>query len=119
MADEIGTVETDQADTTPEEQTYQDADDTADTFPRDYVEKLRGEAKDNRKRAETAEQNLDAALRELFTFKVTATGKLADSDDLAFDPELLTDNDKLNAAIDDLVSRKPHLKSRYVSGNIG
>lgn len=122
MADEIETTETD--DTQTGEGTDEEL--TGDTFPREYVTKLRNESKSHRdrakaaeERADTAEKNLDAALRQLWTFKVTSTGKLADPTDLPFDPGLLADDEKLNAAIDDLVSRKPHLKARKVSGPVG
>ncbi|NKZ13658.1 hypothetical protein HGA11_22020 [Mycolicibacterium septicum DSM 44393] len=113
--DETQAEETDQLDA---EQVTEENDDHSGTFPRAYVEKLRTEAKDNRHRAETAEQNLDAVMRELFTAKVSATGKLADPDDLPYDAELL-DDDKLTAAIDELTTRKPHLAARKASGSVG
>lgn len=130
MADEIETtdetVETEHAEVETDEENDALETDEGDTFPREYVEQLRGKARNLRERAqaaevraETAEQNLDAALRELWTHKVNATGKLADADDLAFDAELLADDEKLHAAIDELVERKPHLKARNVSGNVG
>ncbi|MCQ4365870.1 hypothetical protein KQR54_33210 [Mycobacterium gordonae] len=100
-------------------ETEQEPDDSADKFPRAYVEKLRTEAKDNRHRAETAESRSDELTRQLFTLRVQATGKLADPTDLEFDADLLTDDDTLNAAIDDLISRKPHLKARKIGGSVG
>jgi hypothetical protein len=50
---------------------------------------------------------------------VQATGKLADAEDLPYDAELLADEDKLTAAIDELIKRKPHLAARKVSGSVG
>ena len=50
---------------------------------------------------------------------MTATGRLADPSDLAFDDAHLTDPDALTAAIDDLLARKPHLASRRVVGDVG
>ncbi|MDP7728480.1 MULTISPECIES: hypothetical protein [Mycobacterium] len=95
-------------------------DESADTFPRAYVEKLRTEAKDHRHRAETAETRSNELLRQLFTLKVGATGKLADPTDLEFNADSLADDDTLNAAIDDLLSRKPHLKARKIAaGPVG
>ena len=50
---------------------------------------------------------------------MTATGRLADPDDLAFDEGHLEDPEALSAAIDDLLARKPHLASRRPSGDVG
>ena len=104
------------SDETPDDERQ---DDDAETFPRPYVEKLRKESQGYRERAKTAEANLDTALRELFAARVTATAKLADADDLAYDTELLADDDKLTEAIDELIKRKPHLAARTVSGSVG
>ncbi|MFW0784862.1 hypothetical protein AAFP35_10090 [Gordonia sp. CPCC 206044] len=86
-----------------------------DTFPRAYVEDLRKENADYRNRAKAA----DGLAQRLHTELVRATGKLADPTDMAFDAEHLDDPDKLTAAIDDLVARKPHLKARRVVGAVG
>ena len=50
---------------------------------------------------------------------VAATGRLADPDDLPFDETHLDDPDALTAAIDELLARKPHLKSRRAVGDVG
>ena len=107
---------------TPEaeaEKTTQEApeatQDDAETFPRDYVEKLRQEAAEARVKAKRA----DDLARELFTAKVTATGRLADPSDLAYDEALVADADALNAAIDALLDAKPHLASRTPRGDVG
>lgn len=91
------------------------AQDDAETFPRDYVEKLRKEAAEARVKAKKA----DDLARELFTAKVTATGRLADPSDLAYDEALVADADALNAAIDALLDAKPHLASRTPRGDVG
>ena len=91
------------------------AQDDAETFPRDYVEKLRKEAAEARVKAKRA----DDLARELFTAKVTATGRLADPSDLAYDEALVADADALNAAIDALLDAKPHLASRTPRGDVG
>lgn len=86
-----------------------------ETFPRAYVEELRRESagyRDKAKRTDELGQRLHLAL-------VTATGKLADPSDLAFDEAHLEDPEALTAAVDELVARKPHLKARRVSGDIG
>ena len=91
-------------------------DDAGDeTFPREYVEKLRKEAADARVKAKRAD---DLAAR-LHTALVAATGRLADPSDLPFDEAHLEDADALSAAVDALVSVKPHLASRRPFGAIG
>lgn len=92
-----------------------DPDENAETFPRSYVERLRRESAGYRERAtkgDTYAQRLHAEL-------VRATGKLADPTDLAFDESHLDDPDALTAAVDDLLTRKPHLASRRPTGEIG
>ncbi|GAB3698477.1 hypothetical protein [Mariniluteicoccus flavus] len=86
-----------------------------ETFPRDYVEKLRKEAADHRAKA----KDRDDLARELFHSRVSALGRLADPDDLPYDEKLLSDLPALEAAVDDLLSRKPHLASRTPRGDIG
>ncbi|WP_024444373.1 hypothetical protein [Mycolicibacterium iranicum] len=106
----------DQADTAAGDDTTQDDDgDQPETFPREYVEKLRKESAGYRERAQQA----DVLAQRLHTALVAATGRLADPTDLPFDAEHLDDSDALNAAIDALVERKPHLKSRRVVGDVG
>ncbi len=90
-------------------------DDTADTFPRSYVEKLRTENACYRERA----RNADTYAIGLHTEQVRATGKLADSTDLEFREEHLEDSDALAAAVDELLARKPHPASRRPVGEIG
>lgn len=94
-------------------------DENAETFPRPYVEKLRKESQGYRERAKDAEARADDLARQLFRLRVDATGKLADPDDLPFDPELLGDDDKLNAAVDELLVKRPHYAKRRVAGNVG
>lgn len=84
----------------------------ADHFPRSYVQELRKESAGYRERA-------DAASRRLFTALVAADGRLQDATDMEYSAELLDDAQKLDEAITDLVKRKPHLKSRIVTGDVG
>lgn len=93
----------------------EDAQDDAETFPREYVQKLRDESAKHRTRAQRAD---DLAAR-LHGALVAATGRLADPSDLVFDSEHLDDPEALTAAIDELLTRKPHLASRRVTGDIG
>jgi hypothetical protein len=113
------TPEAEQADETTEVEATQEAPEAAqddpETFPREYVEKLRKEAAEARTRAKRA----DDLARELFAAKVTATGRLADPSDLAYDEALVADSDALNAAIDALLTAKPHLASRTPRGDVG
>ena len=55
----------------------------------------------------------------LHTALVAATGRLADPSDLDYADEHLADADALNAALDDLLARKPHLASRRPRGDVG
>ena len=91
------------------------SDDEPDTFPRDYVEKLRKENAGYREKAKKSE----VYARELFHARVAATGRLADPDDLPFDEALLDDRDALLGAVEDLLARKPHLGSRTPRGDVG
>lgn len=86
-----------------------------ETFPKAYVEKLRKEAADNRVKA----KNADNLAARLHTSLVASTGKLADPSDLPFDEAHLDDPEALDAAIEELITAKPHLASRTPRGNIG
>lgn len=86
-----------------------------DTFPREYVEKLRTEAAEARVKA----KDRDDIAHRLHTALVAATGRLADPADLPYDPAHLDDPEALTAALDALLAGKPHLASRKPSGNIG
>lgn len=119
MSEKNTNTEAEKADETPEVEPVEQADETpaddAETFPRSYVEKLRQEAAEARVKAKRA----DELARELFTAKVTATGRLADPSDLAFDEALVADDDALSAAITTLLDKKPHLASRTPRGDVG
>lgn len=86
-----------------------------EVFPLVYVEQLRQENGKYRQRAQQA----DTYAERLHTELVRATGKLADPTDLPFDESHLDDPIALDAAIADLVGRKPHLASRRPVGEIG
>jgi len=97
-----------------------------DTFPRDYVEKLRAEAAKHRTAAKEVQTKLDELTgtvtgyqEELFRSRVAAAGKLADPTDLPFDAALLESPEALAGAIDGLLATKPHLATRRVSEDIG
>lgn len=86
-----------------------------ETFPRDYVEKLRSEAAEHRVKA----KDRDDLAHRLHAALTAATGRLADPSDLPYAEEHLTDDEALSAALDDLLARKPHLAARRVVGSVG
>jgi len=90
-----------------------DSDST--TFSRTYVEKLRRENASYRERANRS----DELAQRLHTAMVAATGRMADPTDLVFDAAHLDDQDAMNTAIDELLSKKPHLASRRPFGDVG
>lgn len=90
--------------------------DTEETFPREYVEKLRQENGKYRQRAQRADELAHRLHREL----VRSDGRLQDPTDLDFSDDHLTDDgERLAQAIDDLLQRKPHLAARRPSGDVG
>lgn len=90
-------------------------DENAETFPRDYVVKLREESAKYRQRA----ADRDEVATRLHTALVAATGRLQDPSDLPFDEAHLSDAEALSTAVDTLLQVKPHLATRKPSGNIG
>lgn len=86
---------------------------TEPEFDAGYVSKLRQEAADNRVKAKRA----DDLARQVVRAMARADGRLIDADDLAFDGAFIdddgmVDSDRVVAAIDALVERKPHLAAR-------
>lgn len=100
----------DQTDDTAGDETNDDAE----TFPRAVVERLRRESAEHRTRA----RDRDDLAHRLHGALVTATGRLADPSDLPFDEGHLTDPDALAEAVDELLTRKPHLAARVPRGDI-
>lgn len=116
IADAPNNTEGDISDANPEGSDLKsDPYEDAETFPREYVEKLRTENGKYRQRAGEA----DALATRLHTELVRATGRLADPTDLPFDPDHVADAGKMSAAIDALLESKPHLASRRPTGDIG
>lgn len=105
----------------PEVEETADVDDSStdnedpDTFPRDYVEKLRDENAKYRQRAQKA----DDLAKRLHNALVTASGRLQDASDLPYEESHLDDPEALETAISELLAKKPHLGSRKPAGNIG
>lgn len=103
--------------TAPDEEIVEGAEPsgTDETFPREYVEKLRAENAETRIKAKKA----DEYARRLHKALTAATGRLQDAEDLPFDASHLDDPEALEAAITELLERKPHLATRRVTGDIG
>ena len=102
--------------TPAEEDTHQTrTPEDQDMFPRDVVEKLRRE----NAAARTKAKDRDTLAQRLHRVLVEQTGRLADATDLPFDEAHLADPEALTAAIDELLTRKPHLAARTFHGNIG
>ncbi len=100
--------------------TGQDVADEQQSFDREYVQSLRDEAAGYRVKA----KRTDALNARLATAQAALTGKLADPTDLPFTDDLLDDDglvdeDKVRAAVDALIERKPHLAARRPTGNVG
>lgn len=92
-----------------------DTEKEPDSFDRAYVEKLRQENGKYRQRAQRADELAHRLHRAL----VEATGRLADPTDLPFDENHLGDTESLTSAIDELLTAKPHLAARRVTGDVG
>lgn len=86
-----------------------------ETFPREYVVKLRKESANHRERAKRA----DDLAHRLHTALVSASGKLADPADLPFNDAHLDSPEALQEAIQTLLTERPHLANRKPMGNIG
>ena len=100
---------------TPSEPTAEESTEEQDTFPREYVEKLRDENAKYRQRAQKA----DDLAHRLHNALTEATGRLQDASDLEYDESHLDDPEALETAISELLAKKPHLGSRKPAGNIG
>lgn len=97
------------------EETEETPEESPDTFPREYVEKLRKESAEHRVKAKRA----DEFAHRLHIALVSATGRLEDPTDLAFDETHLNDSEALEKAITELLEKKPHLAARRITGNVG
>lgn len=91
-----------------------------EVFPAEYVRELREENAKSRTKAKRAD---DLAAR-LVVSLAAGTGRLADPSDLPYADDLLDDDGmpdeaKVLAAVDELLTRKPHLASTRVAGDVG
>lgn len=85
----------------------------AKVYDAEYVAKLRQEAAEARVKA----KRVDGLSAQLLSAFVALDGRLIDPDDLPFTLDLVDDDgnlvrEKITAAIDALIDRKPHLAAR-------
>jgi hypothetical protein len=90
--------------------------DETDTAP---VARARRQAARYRRELRDVEAERDELAAALWTERVAALGVLADPTDLPPDPDALHDPDRLRELADELVARKPHLRSRRIRERAG
>lgn len=83
------------------------------------LSKARKQAARYRRELRETETERDELAAALWTERVRALGVLADPDDLPLDPDALHDPDRLRELADELVARKPHLRSRRIRERAG
>ncbi|CAN5888195.1 hypothetical protein BH10ACT9_BH10ACT9_35530 [soil metagenome] len=96
-----------------------EAETELDELTREKLTKLRNEARNLRDRAKNAEARADTLARELFTARVTATGKVENPTEIAYNADLLDDTDAFNAAIDAAIGERPYIGKRRATGDVG
>lgn len=94
-----------------------DSDETGDDEP--AVVRARQQAARYRRQLRDVESERDELAGALWLERVTALGTLADPTDLPFDADALHDPDRLRELVDELVTRKPHLRSRRIRARAG
>lgn len=93
-----------------------DEPDDPDAAP---VARARRQAARYRRELREVESERDELAAALWTERVAALGVLADPTDLPHDPDALHDPDRLRELADELVARKPHLRSRRIRERAG
>lgn len=91
-----------------------ESDETAPALSR-----ARSQAARYRRELRETEAERDELAAALWTARVDQLGVLADPDDLPFDPDALHDPDRLRELVDELVTEKPHLRSRRIRARAG
>lgn len=81
--------------------------------------RARDQAARYRRELRDTEADRDELAAALWTARVEALGILADPEDLELDPEALHDPDRIRALADELVERKPHLRTRRIRARAG
>lgn len=113
MPDPIETPETPETPSTETPETPEVPED-GDTFPREYVERLRRENAEARTKA----KRTDELAERVFHLEVASLGRLQDPSDLPYDADLLDNPDGIKAAVEALITAKPHLASRRPTGSV-
>lgn len=83
------------------------------------LSRARTQAARYRRELRETEAERDELAGALWRERVSALGVLADPEDLPLDPEALHDPDRLRELADELVARKPHLRSRRIRERAG
>lgn len=96
-----------------------DGDDDGDDEQDPRLSRARGQAARYRRELRDVETERDELAAALWTARVDQLGVLADPDDLPFDPDALHDPDRLRELVDELVTTKPHLRSRRIRARAG
>lgn len=94
-----------------------DSDETDGDEP--AVARARQQAARYRRQLRDVEGERDELAAALWTERVGALGVLADPADLTYDPDALHDPDRLRELADELVTAKPHLRSRRIRARAG
>lgn len=102
---------------TPTDNTPGDVDNTPDHTPAGDPIPADGGA-DSTTTGETT-TTIDPLHTQLHTALVKLDGRLANPDDLPFNPDHLTDEAALTQAITDLLATRPGLAARHVTGDVG
>lgn len=90
-----------------------------DDLPGGELARARRQAARYRTELRELEGRADELVAELWRARLELDGRLADPDDLPVDPELVDDPDGIRAAVDALLERKPHLRSRRIRERAG
>ena len=96
-----------------------DDDDDGDDEQDPRLSRARQQAARYRRELRDVETERDELAAALWSERVGALGVLADPDDLPFDPDALHDPDRLRELVDELVTEKPHLRSRRIRARAG
>jgi hypothetical protein len=114
-------VETD-VDTAPEtnEENHEtETDGDTIVYAKSDLAKLRRSQDAYRQRAKTAEGRVADLVQQRHEALVRLDGRLQDSTDLPFDPDAVLEPDQITETITEMITAKPHLKSRKPTGDIG
>lgn len=94
-----------------------EGDETDDETP--PLARARQQAARYRRQLRDTELERDELAEALYLERVRALGVLADPTDLPFDADALHDPDRLRGLVNDLITAKPHLRSRRIRSRAG